>query len=35
LLEGEQVAITHGNVTGVDKTLDPSFLFRTWLFSKS
>ncbi len=35
LLEGEQVAITHGNVTGVDQTLDPSFLFRTWLFSKS
>jgi peptide/nickel transport system substrate-binding protein len=35
LLEGEQVAVTHGNVTGVEKTLDPSFLFRTWLFSKS
>jgi peptide/nickel transport system substrate-binding protein len=35
LLEGEQLAATYGNITGVAETLDPSFLFRCWLLSKS
>ncbi|MDQ2795636.1 MAG: ABC transporter substrate-binding protein [Actinomycetota bacterium] len=35
LLSGNQVAVTHGNVTGVQDTLDPTYQFRMWLFSKS
>jgi peptide/nickel transport system substrate-binding protein len=35
LLQGKQLAVTGPTVTGVDKTLDSSFLFRFWLISKS
>ena len=35
LLEGQQVAAVRSNVSGVDQTLDPTFQFRFWLFSKS
>jgi peptide/nickel transport system substrate-binding protein len=35
LLQGKQVAITGTTVTGVDKTLDSTFLFRFWLIGKS
>lgn len=35
LLQGKQLAVTGTGVTGVDKTLDSSFLFRFWLISKS
>lgn len=35
LLQGKQIAVTGASVTGVDKTLDSSFLFRFWLISKS
>lgn len=35
LLQGKQLAVTGTTVTGVDKTLDSSFLFRFWLISKS
>ncbi|MEO9139181.1 MAG: ABC transporter substrate-binding protein, partial [Jatrophihabitans sp.] len=35
LLSGNQVAVTHGNISGVQDTLDPTYQFRMWLFSKS
>ena len=35
LLQGKQVAVTGPTVTGVNKTLDGSFLFRIWVISKS
>ena len=35
LLQGKQLAVTGPTVTGVDKTLDSTFLFRFWLISKS
>ena len=35
LLQGKQLAVTGTKVSGVDKTLDASFLFRAWLISKS
>lgn len=35
LLSGKQVAVTHGTVNGVQDTLDPTYKFRMWLFSKS
>ena len=35
LLSGKQVAVTHGNISGVQETLDPTYKFRMWLFSKS
>lgn len=35
LLEGQQVAVTRDNISGVQDTLDIAFLFRFWLFSKS
>jgi peptide/nickel transport system substrate-binding protein len=34
LLEGQQIAVTRSNISGVQNTLDISFLFRFWLFSK-
>jgi peptide/nickel transport system substrate-binding protein len=35
LLQGKQFAVTGADVTGADKTLDNSFLFRFWLLAKS
>jgi peptide/nickel transport system substrate-binding protein len=35
LLSGNQVAVTRTNITGVQETLDPTYLFRMWLLSKS
>ncbi len=35
LLEGEQIAVARSNVSGVQETLDISFLFRFWTLSKS
>lgn len=35
LLSGKQVAVTGKNVNGVQDTLDPTYQFRMWLFSKS
>jgi peptide/nickel transport system substrate-binding protein len=35
LLSGEQVAVVRDNITGVQETLDPTYQFRFWLFSKS
>lgn len=35
LLSGNQVAVTNGNISGVQDTLDPTYQFRMWLFSKS
>ena len=35
LLQGKQLAVTGPTVTGVDKTLDSTFLFRFWLIGKS
>ncbi|MDQ2748290.1 MAG: ABC transporter substrate-binding protein [Actinomycetota bacterium] len=35
LLSGNQVAVVRSNVTGVQETLDPTYLIRFWLFSKS
>ena len=35
LLSGEQVAVTGKTVSGVQETLDPTYQFRMWLFSKS
>ena len=33
--QGKQIAATRDNVTGVEKTFDPSFTFRFWLVGKS
>ena len=35
LLQGEQVAVVRSNISGVQDTLDPTYQFRFWLFSKS
>lgn len=35
LLQGQQLAATRANVSGVQDTLDISFQFRFWVFSKS
>ncbi len=35
LLQGNQVAVTGTGISGVQDTLDPTYLFRFWLFSKS
>ena len=35
LLSGNQVAVTGTNISGVQETLDPTYQFRMWLFSKS
>jgi peptide/nickel transport system substrate-binding protein len=35
LLSGKQVAVTGKGVSGVQETLDPTYQFRMWLFSKS
>jgi peptide/nickel transport system substrate-binding protein len=35
LLSGKQVAVTGTGVSGVQETLDPTYQFRMWLFSKS
>jgi peptide/nickel transport system substrate-binding protein len=35
LLAGKQVAVTGKNITGVQETLDATYQFRMWLFSKS
>jgi peptide/nickel transport system substrate-binding protein len=35
LLSGKQVAVTGKNISGVEDTLDPTYQFRMWLFSKS
>jgi len=35
LLQGKQLAVTGPKVTGVDKTLDSTFLFRFWLIGKT
>jgi peptide/nickel transport system substrate-binding protein len=35
LLQGKQIAVTGTDVTGVDKTLDATFLFRFWLIGKT
>jgi peptide/nickel transport system substrate-binding protein len=35
LLSGKQVAVTGTSISGVQETLDPTYQFRMWLFSKS
>ena len=35
LLSGNQVAVTGTDISGVQDTLDPTYQFRMWLFSKS
>lgn len=35
LLSGYQVAVTRTNIGGVQETLDPTYLFRMWLLTKS
>ena len=35
LLSGKQVAVARKNISGVQETLDPTYQFRMWLFSKS
>jgi peptide/nickel transport system substrate-binding protein len=35
LLSGKQVAVTGKSISGVQDTLDPTYQFRMWLFSKS
>ena len=35
LLSGRQVAVTRTNVSGVQETLDATYQYRFWLFSKS
>lgn len=35
LLSGTQVAVTGKGISGVQETLDPTYQFRMWLFSKS
>jgi peptide/nickel transport system substrate-binding protein len=33
--QGQQIAITHGSVSGVQDTLKPDYIFRFWLLGKS
>lgn len=35
LLQGKQVAVVRDNISGVQETLDPTYIFRMWLLSKS
>jgi peptide/nickel transport system substrate-binding protein len=35
LLQGKQVAVVRDNIQGVQETLDPTYIFRMWLLSKS
>lgn len=35
LLTGKQIAVSGTNITGIDKTLDPTFLFRFWVIGKN
>jgi peptide/nickel transport system substrate-binding protein len=35
LLSGKQVAVTGTGISGVQDTLDPTYQFRMWMFSKS
>jgi peptide/nickel transport system substrate-binding protein len=35
LLSGYQVAVTGTDVGGVQQTLDPSYLFRMWMITKT
>jgi peptide/nickel transport system substrate-binding protein len=35
LLQGKQVAVVRSNISGVAETLDPTYIFRMWLISKS
>ncbi len=35
LLSGQQIAVTGKGVSGVQDTLDPTYQFRMWLFTKS
>jgi peptide/nickel transport system substrate-binding protein len=35
LTQSKEIAVTHGHVSGVKQTLDPSYTFRYWLISKS
>jgi peptide/nickel transport system substrate-binding protein len=33
--QGSMIAVSHDNVQGIDQTLDPTFIMRFWLISKS
>lgn len=33
--QGKQIAVTYGNVSGVQNTLKPDYIFRFWVLSKS
>jgi peptide/nickel transport system substrate-binding protein len=33
--QGSMIAVSHKNVQGIDETLDPTFIMRFWLISKS
>jgi peptide/nickel transport system substrate-binding protein len=33
--QGQQIAITHGSVSGISDTLTPDYIFRFWLLGKS
>jgi peptide/nickel transport system substrate-binding protein len=33
--QGKMIAVSRNNVKGIDKTLDPTFIMRFWLISKS
>jgi peptide/nickel transport system substrate-binding protein len=35
LLQGKQIAVTGTDVTGVQDTLDATFLFRFWMIGKN
>ena len=32
--QGAMIAVSKGNVKGIDSTLDPTFIMRFWLISK-
>jgi peptide/nickel transport system substrate-binding protein len=33
--QGSMIAVSHTDVQGIDETLDPTFIMRFWLISKS
>jgi peptide/nickel transport system substrate-binding protein len=33
--QGQQIAITHGSISGIQDTLTPDYIFRFWLLGKS
>jgi peptide/nickel transport system substrate-binding protein len=33
--QGSMVAVSRDNINGIDQTLDPTFILRFWLVSKS